>query len=501
MKDLIDDMIKNLTRDELREFRYFIQRRSSSQSPGEDLKLLEAIRRPGSDREALSNAHRQTRMRIKRSFEQFAGLEYQRANQRARIHNMIDVAHYLFNKNLYKHAWHYLFQAEKAALLQEESVLLNAIYTTQLSYSSAMYAFDRASVDVPELLAKWKVNGDVTNIEGRANAAFAELSYEIREHLSQELYFETGEVLSGILAKYGLNEQLYSHPKIYARVVELVCVALREGKSYVRLKEYAVSSYETLVSRGMTNKIPPDSLMELIRSICAAMFRTKDYVNLVKYSTLFREYAEKFRLQDDKYSYYDFLANMYVIDLCICSDRLPEAREKMGLLYRKYGGRTSTRLYTVLRTNLLNICFLSGDYAGCIRAINELLRVQNAGVFEMVGMEVLLFTEIYRVLVYYEYDDEVDYTYHLLKTLKRRYAETLKQKASSRERLFISILEKILNRPSYVTGKRFVADCKRFIALKEYLPADREYISLNAWLNSRLTGRSYYECLLDLMKG
>ncbi len=73
----------------------------------------------------------------------------------------------------------------------------------------------------------------------------------------------------------------------------------------------------------------------------------------------------------------------------------------------------------------------------------------------------------------------------------------LSERKFKRERLFITIMEKIINDASYLTHKSFLADLKTFDAFRIYVPGDKEYISLSAWLNSKLHKKTYYQLFLD----
>jgi hypothetical protein len=109
----------------------------------------------------------------------------------------------------------------------------------------------------------------------------------------------------------------------------------------------------------------------------------------------------------------------------------------------------------------------------------------------------MLLTEIYGIILYYENDD-IEYAWYLLNKIKRKYNLLLKQEAK-REQFFIRLLGKMINDASYLKSKRFISDHQQFVQMKDYEAGNKEYISLNAWLTSRLTGKSYYECFLEIV--
>ena len=109
-------------------------------------------------------------------------------------------------------------------------------------------------------------------------------------------------------------------------------------------------------------------------------------------------------------------------------------------------------------------------------------------------MEMLLFTEIYGIIFYYEIND-MEYALHLINRIKRKYAATLKEESLYREALFLKIIERMVkgNMPT----ARLEKEGTYFLSLKKYIRGDKEYISLNAWLESKITGQSYYHCFMN----
>lgn len=65
---------------------------------------------------------------------------------------------------------------------------------------------------------------------------------------------------------------------------------------------------------------------------------------------------------------------------------------------------------------------------------------------------------------------------------------------------FLKILERLTNNPSYKHSKRFKMDAEKFVSLREFVPADKEYISLNAWLLPKLHKTNYYTSFLNQMR-
>ncbi len=97
-----------------------------------------------------------------------------------------------------------------------------------------------------------------------------------------------------------------------------------------------------------------------------------------------------------------------------------------------------------------------------------------------------------------ENDDE--FALYLLDKFKRKYATILSTDDLKRERIFVDILEKMLKKNTVVKNESYVSKVQQFVSMRAYVPGDFEYISMSAWLNSKISADSYYKCLLQLVR-
>lgn len=504
MKNITDTLIQSLSREEYRSFKYFLQGRANGLAEREDLTLLEQIR-SGKSPKTSTNAMYQTRKRLKKQLEQFALLENLKHDEFSKILRFVEMAKFLFRKTLFDQAWAYLMKAERLAEEAEEYQLLDQILNIQLAYSYNIVVPAPEGLFVPRLLEKRKQNLAYATTDSNFNAAYGQLIYEIRKRLSGNLEFDIDELSKHIFKEYQLEKD-YSGDnnwRIFCKQVSMVCRILREKKDFKELNSYAIQSYETLERNSALDKVSPDFRIDLIDTICVAAIRAKDYLNYEKYINLHAFYGRKMQGNSSEQTYYDFIPYVDVADLYFVTNRLPEARERLLAVQKKYAGHThSARIFCLLRMSLMALHFKYGEYDHCIRLYQEMMAYDERKILDERGfrLEIVLNTKLYGVLFYYE-DGDSYYAEYLIQQIKRRYAGLLKSPEGKRERMFLKIMEKVLNKPGYLKSQAFVTDSKAFIALKAYVPGDWEYISLNAWLASK-SGRtkSYYDCYLELVK-
>lgn len=497
MHNLIEDIICNFTPEEVREFKYFLGGNNNIKSEREDIKLVDAIRNGKTEEYANNNAYHQTRKRLKKQLELFVQNLNVKQDPVSEIINLMEVARFFFRKSLHEQAWYYLNQAEYMAREADDYKLLDFIHDTQIGFTSATWAYSAPLVSVPELLHKRDTNLEFAHKDAGANAAFILMLHEIRNLFAKEVYANIDDVMEAALAKYKLNDKLLEAPKIYCKIVNMVCRAIREKKDYDNLKKYSLANYELLKRRKMLDKIPAEFVMDLTRSVYMASIRTGDYKRSHQFQQLYDISKEKFKPNPEKYVYFDFRSGIMAADLLMFTGKLKEAEQLFSTLLSKYSYEIKNPIiYFLLRINLLALYFKLGDYKKCTSIYSGLIQKYQKQVLkeEGLGMEMLLFTEIYGVIFYYEVNDR-EYAYHLLSKIKRKYSAMLKDESLHREALFLKIIERMIK--GNMPAKRLNKEGDHFIRIRKYLKGDKEYISLNAWLESKMTGESYYHCFLN----
>src|ERR1700748_1713322 len=158
MQNFVDDLINSFTKEEYREFKYFLMRRSNTAENRKDLVMLESIREKKPMVKSSANAAYQIKKRLKKQLEEFAILENLHFDKSSEIRMQMDIAKYLFHKNLYTSAWSYLAKAEELAEQVGEYILLDQILGIQISnvYNISIPAVDGTLV--PNLINKMLTN-------------------------------------------------------------------------------------------------------------------------------------------------------------------------------------------------------------------------------------------------------------------------------------------------------------------------------------------------------
>jgi hypothetical protein len=496
MNNSIDDLLISFTREELRQFKYFIARNGNTDKQN-DFALIQKIRDGKPSKAVTTNSERQIRKRLKGQLEQFSMLDNLKYNANSEISSLLEAAKLLFRKNLHKHAWEYLIKAEEMATEKQEYEQLDFIYNIQISYSSTVYIPNMSAPEIQGLITKRNKNLALAKADSDANAAYAVLFYEIREQLSKDPDVDIDVLVNKVFERFALDGKIYKTPKIYARMVRVVCMALHEKKDYIQQKNYAMNSYKIMSRRKMLENIPDELMMDLLFSIYTSAIKTRDYETAEEFISIYESKIEKFRMQQDKYLNYHVTGNINAADLFMFSGRLDEAKNRLQMLYKRYADQKQlAKTYFLIRINMLALYFKYNEYSRCIKIFNEMMQEKREKMLRIGGIEILLYTEIFGALLFYENDDK-DFAFHLLGKIKKRYAKLLSERKFKRERLFISIMERMVNDASYLNGKKFLNDLKTFDAFRTYVPGDKEYISLSAWLNSKRLNKTYYQVFID----
>jgi hypothetical protein len=505
MKNFVDTLILSFTSQEYREFKYFLLRRSDSLESKKNIQLVESIRNNTSLAEKSSNAVYQIKKGLKKQLEQFAILKNCYYDRSMEISSHIDIAKYLFHKNLYDEAWSYLAKAEKLAEDYGEFKLLDQILDLQISYSFDIAVPSGNKIVVSNLLKKRANNKLKEQKQSDRNAAYYELIHEIRDILSQDLTIDIEELKERIFKKYSLTDGICRHElgniQGYCAYVNITMITLREKKDYSTLKEYGINNYNTLHSKQILDNVPKEFLHNLLDNICISTIRTKDYDVYEKFIALYAAHTTKMQTGSHEKNYYDFIKYVDLADLYLFTNRYTLARESLLEAKKQYLHVQSTRIFYLLRLNLITIHFIEKEYRECIKLYEEMMMFDEKKFLNELyfRLEYLLMIDITAVILHME-DGDNYYALYLLNQLKRKYAKVLRTKGSAREFAFIKFLQKILKDPSYTKSKEFPPDAEEFIEITPYIPGDWELISYNAWVASKVNHKNYYECLCEEIK-
>jgi hypothetical protein len=503
MEKFIDKLIQSFTNQEYREFKYFLLRRPNTVENRKDILMLDDIRnKKEATSERKSNAAYQIKKRLKKQLEMFAALENLRYDKNIDIHAEIDISKFLFRKNLYTDAINCLNKAEKLAEAAGDYKTLDQILDIRISHSYNM-AIPALHDEAPVLITKMLANKKQEVKESYATAAYCELIYEIRKALAKKLSTNIDELKTTIFKKYHLDDNHDTdNLQSYCSYASIIIVMLREEKNYEALKEFGINCYNVISSKNELDSVSKDFLYNLLDGICIATMRSKDYINYEKFIPLYFAQIQKMKSGSYEKNFYDFIEYIDLADLYFVTNRLPQARVALLIAKKKYAGFTqSNRIFFTLRMYLMAMHFMHSEYAECIKLYREFIQFDEKKLLGELyfNLEHLLLTDIYSALFYYE-DGDTDYALHVLTQLKRKYATVLKSESSARELFFIKILQKILTVPAYIRSKQFKTDAEKFISLKQFMPADWEYISLNVWLTAKSTRKDYYSCFLEEVK-
>lgn len=502
MKNIVEEMIQAFSRQELREFRYFLGVSDNNAEYRRDLQFVDNIRTGHLCSTKNINADHQTRKRLKKKLEQFAVLENIRHDKFSRIHAQMETAKYLFRKNLYRQAWDYLLKAEAFSAEADEYKLLEYNHDMQIAYSCNVATQPPKGFSIQQLLTRWDDNRSLAVVDSNANAAYALLVHKLREQFAHNLSIDIDKLTDSILRQYGLNDSVYDNNlRIYCKIVNLVCRMLREKREYTQLKNYAIDSYKRMDKKRLLTKVSDEFVLDLLDAICIGTLRSGDYKNCEKYTRLYEAKAQHVMARPDEHSYYDFIQYVGAADLFLCTNRLPEAHNAMLTAKKKYAKyQGSIRIAFLLRINLIAVHFSLGDFEMCIKLNNELKILPEKKILAEPGfrLELLLFSDIYAIIFHFE-EEEYEYASYILEKIKRKYSTILKLPESAREKLLLTIMEKILNKPGYLKTEAFYRNAEQVIAMRKFVPGDFEYISFNAWLISKMTGQSYYDSFLRLV--
>lgn len=304
--DFLETVLTGMKEQEVREFRYFLNRhpQGASPEPGtfrRDLALVELIRKNGDSEKENDwatqiygtkdrNAYHQLRNRLRKSLEEFLFFENSRRGNEYEIRKYIEIARYLIQKNEWEQAMQSIDKAENLALADNNFAELSALYNLLIQYSTRI-----PWISLQELMDKRKRNQ--AKLDQKYHYLF--VVSQIRDML------ETGEKLKShididyavnrIMQQHQIQDEDPEHAILWLDICNLVCeVLLRKGLLDI-LEQYLILKHREFGEKPVYSSAGNGYRLRMLWQIIGLLFRRQKFDIIDKYLYELKYESEKLR--------------------------------------------------------------------------------------------------------------------------------------------------------------------------------------------------------------
>jgi len=496
----LSKIIKNLSREEVRFFKIY-SKRINYGKVNKTVQLLDQFRKTDlheNDTALINqffpNGSRNPYYRLKNKlFEEVTKsllIQHFNRDDRNTILNLLAVSNLFNSKTQYEEAIYFLHKAEKKALQHEYYDLADLIYSELIAVAANL-----DKVNPLPYIEKQKENAKKLEILRQANLAISAVNYQLKKSNFSGKEKELSEKLKKILDDLSIANEVYNIPKVKLKIHECVRNFLLQRKDFEVLGDYLINSYDEFNREGVFSKSNHHEKIMMINWITNSQIKLKKFDKALFYAEQFYQgFAQQNKEFYDKYvwSYYQVLVISYFY-----SGTLDRAIGEMENLKnnKKYKGNISYEL--AVHLNLASLYHSKGDVTKSIRSLSKIL---IKDVYNNLSKQLKLSVLVFEMILHYEKPD-FEYVHNKRTEIRRNFGDMLNQDEYHYENQFLLIFNKIIKDSAPFKNKNIVLEIEEFLrTFPEMEPASNEIIHYNAWLASKISNRSYYDTIIDMMK-
>jgi len=502
--DSLIEIIKNLKKEEIRNFKIFAKRFHRQ----EDIKittLFDLIRAGDyeTDEKAMisklfpqdkdvSNAYYRLKNRLKTELEKSLLNLHHNLDEKIETINLITLSSIFSYKAQYDLSIYYLKKAEKTAIQNEYYDLLDFIYSQiiELSYN---FIFDE--INPLEYIEKRKENSGKNNVLMEANNAIAAVSYSLRKsNLSKAS--DVGHALQGTLEELNIASEIYKIPYVKVKISHCIRGILFQNKDFVRLESYLIDTYNDFEEEKIFTKSTHLSKITQLTWIVNTLMVNKKWDESTKYTEKLYDELHKFnKLYYDNFiwTYYQSLITNY-----ISSNRLDAAILLLNQIVELPAHKGMKSLYEYAIYGNLALCYyFKGNTS---EAIKVLARLFLKDIYPKLSTENQFSISIIEIILHYE-NKNPDYVTYRIGEIRRQFRTLLKNETFQDEKTFLKLLLNICNKADALHDKPMLIQMEHFASSAPKVQiGSGKYIELGLWVRSKLDKRHYYDYLYEALQ-
>ncbi|MFK7907882.1 MAG: hypothetical protein AB8B69_22310, partial [Chitinophagales bacterium] len=337
----LTELIKSLTKEELRNFKIYTTRTHQSEDGKKIIDLFDYLQKDKGDEfgEELitelypngnKNAYYRLKNRLIEDIEHSLLMLNRKKYERFKIFNWLQLSRIFSYKSDYEKAFFYLKKAEKLAIKESILDLLNIIYDEIIGLCGVYYMVD------PQIyLEKKRTNRAKQDAVQKGEILMTTIGYKLRK--ANFMYKDNSVIgkLNEIIAELSVGEQYLDDPNIQHQIHTCVKNVLLQKRDFVALEQYLIQSLQDFEEKKLFAN--PAQKILMLSWIVNVLTKNKKFALSLEYAEQLHKVAlQHNRAYYDKYIWlyhqsliinYSFLGrNQYVIDLLEKIEKNPKLK-------------------------------------------------------------------------------------------------------------------------------------------------------------------------------
>lgn len=486
----LEEVIASLDEGDHREFQFFIQR--SRQKKGrKDLALFSLLATGESDADQLkrdlevnSNAYHTLRKRLYKHLSEFIILKSmdQDATAAGSVNATYTMAKYLFQKGLSAPGWKLLLRAEHFGQQYELFDLLNTIYLLQIEYCHL-----NNDLELSSIITRYEQNSDRLKQSEKIIMLQAVLKERVMNarRQGQEVSFE--DILTETLTDFKMKRLSMESPKILFSLMSTLRQWVVVSKEFHSFEPTLERSYLSL-----TNRENHYYIVQILVMLAHTKYRTKKFAESMHYLHTLQEYLEQTPVHFQRSTLIK-VNQLKAANLIF----LGGLNESISLLEELASQKLPERVRGNVITNLGIYHFYQQDYRRCLQLLNTYDHT-DTWYKNHLGIEWLLKRDLMAVLLFND-SGQKDLAESRIRSIERKYTALFSQTRYKRAATFLALIKRIVYEEEVLN----LADLEKRVQVSwEWVPRKEEDLQamiFYAWLRSKITRQTFYECMVEMI--
>ena len=472
MKNVLDEVIRSLSKEEVRFFKLFLNR--TERNSRRDVQLFDYMRKKGDDFTTKDivkklntnlNNYYQIKNRLYHELNNSMIWQHIWKDTQSKSFSFVLLSRVYKNKGELELAFHYLKKAEKEAIKSELFEVLSIIYSEIIQLSHELI-----SIDVDYYVDLKRDNIKLLSELDEIDLLLAKIMYDVKT--KQNFSNSKGSLIKLVKTKYtniSKHKGLVHSSQFRIRLFKMYSRLLLQERDYNRLEIFLTESYSDLKKDKIFNRSNHNEKLSILTYLTNCFYKTKKYKKSLKYAEkLLVSMKEYDSFLYDKYLFYYY--NIIVLNYA-------KTDKDKALLFLKKAGENSVikklpsyNVFIYLNKSL--IYYYQNDYKESQKSIARLILQKDFLLLDKsFQLKILVANLMIRILVSARGLDKK------IEQIKKEYKSLLLKEDHIRDQKMIDILSNIL------CGNDFSSEMKTFLSYVPDLESeDIDIISYNNWL-------------------
>lgn len=389
-------------------------------------------------------------------------------------------------KNIPTVAAYYLKRAEVLAIRNQQPDVLDRIYNFQISHSEEL------NISVEEVAEKWQQNTIQLQKHQKLNIAYAIIRKQLAAARSEGTTLDPEVVINSVFNDFAISAEEANNAAFMHRVVSMARSAIISTKDYYRFEPFLLRIYSGLRRVNAFGKKDAEFELGFIFMIVHVFYRNRKFDEM-------RNWLEKMcavmPMRDFRHSEY---YTKYIALSAALSGFTGHNEDAIGLVKSTLQDR-SLRIPLTEKLNFqLNLSvfyFQSGEFKKSNKTLIDIAH-SDKWLESKMGKEWRFKKNLIEVIVQCELGN-YEIALRQLNSIQKYYSQFFKHPIYVRAQLFIGFIRKLILNPEIATAADFASEVENAGMAWPSEKEDIQAITFFCWLKSKMTGRRYYDVLVE----